>query len=518
MNVSSQADLQLEIKQLKQQIKELEEREASRAAYIHVIENDLQKYQLAANGANDGLWDWDIVSNEVFVSEPWKKMLGYTEREIDSSILAWETLLHPDDRERAIKAFYDYLENRIDHYSLEFRLRHKDGTYRWIASRGTALRDRNGIAYRISGSHTDITDRKRAEEVIQNSINKYRNLFQNSLVGMFRTAADTGEILEANAKALELFNASEGDKLYTTNFYTSETQRLEMMEKLLSHGKVENEEMLLKRNDGTTFWVNYSSVYYPKENRIEAVLKDITDTKQNFEELQKVNFELDNFVYHASHDLRSPLRSILGLIHLLRSETDPSGREKIIEMIEGSIHRLDSLVVDLLSISRNNRVNDPKVSINFLTEINNTLTSFYTAEEGPMPEILTRVYQPYEFRSDLTRIRIVMNNIISNAIKYRSREKDYTYVEIVVKVEKEKVTITVSDNGEGISEEKLENIFEMFYRASESSEGSGLGLYIVKNVIDKMKGDIKVESKVSEGTRFTVVLPAYSEEDEETNA
>lgn len=508
MNVSSQADLQQEIDNLRQQLQELKERDVSQAAYINAIENDLQKYQLAANGSSDGLWDWDIVNNEVFVSEPWKNMLGYTHHEIESSIMVWENLLHPEDRQRATKAFFDYLENRIDHYDLEFRLLHKDGSYRWIVSRGTALRDQHGKAYRISGSHTDITDRKKAEEVIRESIKKYRNLFQNSLVAMFRSDAETGEVLEANAKTLELLNLQEGERFNTSDIYASSEQGREIMRKLKEHGKVENEEMLLRRKDGSMLWVSYSSVYYPGENRIEAVLNDITETKRTVEELQKVNFELDNFVYHASHDLRSPLRSVLGLIHVMRSETDPSGREKILEMIEGSINRLDSLVVDLLGISRNNRVNDPMVNINFLTEINNTLTSLYTAEDGPMPEIITRVYQPYEFWGDLTRIRIILNNIISNAIKYRSRNKDYTYVNIEVNVGKDEAVISVKDNGEGISEEKLENIFQMFYRASESSEGSGLGLYIVKNVIDKMNGEIKVESIESEGTSFTVILPA----------
>ena len=255
------------------------------------------------------------------------------------------------------------------------------------------------------------------------------------------------------------------------------------------------------------FWVTFSGVLYREEKFIEAVIKDITETKENLLELQKVNFELDNFVYHASHDLRSPLRSILGLVNLLRMEETTKDQQNCIELIEGSIKRMDKLVVDLLSISRNNRVNDPQTHLSFVTEINNSITNFYHASKNSNLNIVVQVFQAVPFVSDLTRIRIILNNLISNAIKYRSFDREQSFIKITVRVNEEKAVIVIEDNGEGIPESKVSSIFDMFVRASESSEGSGLGLYIVKDVIQKLNGKIELVSEENRGTTFTLEIP-----------
>ncbi|MEJ2004558.1 MAG: HAMP domain-containing sensor histidine kinase, partial [Cyclobacteriaceae bacterium] len=216
---------------------------------------------------------------------------------------------------------------------------------------------------------------------------------------------------------------------------------------------------------------------------------------------------LDSFVYHASHDLRSPLRSILGLIDLYRMEDDEKLQEECIEKIEHSVKRLDDLVIELLSISRNDRVDDPQLPINLLLEVNNSIASYYNATDTRNLEITTQILQPVSFVSDPTRVRIILNNLISNAIKYRSFSKEKSQIEVFAEVTDEKAVIRIRDNGEGIQESKLPHIFDMFYRATERSEGSGLGLYIVKKVSDKLNADIDVDSVELEGTTFTVTIP-----------
>jgi len=178
-------------------------------------------------------------------------------------------------------------------------------------------------------------------------------------------------------------------------------------------------------------------------------------------------------------------------------------QENCIELIEGSIKRMDKLVVDLLSISRNNRVNDAFTHLNFITEINNSITNFYHASKNNNLNIIVQVFQPVPFISDLTRIRIVLNNLISNSIKYRSYDREESFIKISVNVDEEKALIVIEDNGEGIPESKSSTIFDMFVRASESSEGSGLGLYIVKDVIQKLNGKVDLASEDGVGTTFT---------------
>lgn len=140
--------------------RDITERKRSEAELLRSRE----RFELAVRGSQDGLWDWDPQSGEIYYSPRWKSILGYEDHEIASRIEEWEARLHPDERERVLAANRAHIEGLTTHYEYEYRLRHKDGSYRWILSRGVALRDANGKAYRVAGSHVDITERKRAEE------------------------------------------------------------------------------------------------------------------------------------------------------------------------------------------------------------------------------------------------------------------------------------------------------------------------------------------------------------------
>lgn len=472
----------------------------------------LSKYELAANGADDGLWDWDLITNELFISTPWKTMLGFAADEAIDLEGLWESLLHPDEKEQALAYVQSFFDGSSGEYDTSFRLRHKDGSYRWIRSRAKAVRDKNGKVIRISGTHTDITERKLAQDALLKSELKFRAIFENSLVGMFRTDVKTGEIIESNDKFWEIMRSNRREGLTTLDYYKKPEDREIVLNALKEKDTAENMEMEIQRGDGKFIWVSFNLRYYRDEGIIETIITDITDRKNNLLELQKVNFELDSFVYHASHDLRSPLRSVMGLLNIYKEETNPSVRAECIDMIEGSVKRLDNLVVELLSISRNDRVDDLHVPLNFLIEIDNSISSYYNASNTENLDIRVRVIQPVPFVSDLTRVRIVLNNLISNAIKYRDTSKLMSLVEVDVEVNNKEAILKVSDNGEGIEQSKLGHIFDMFYRATENSEGSGLGLYIVKNVVGKLNAKINVESEELEGSTFSVVIPNTSDQ------
>jgi PAS domain S-box-containing protein len=138
-----------------------------------------ERLDLALKGTTDGIWDWDIVSNRVYFSPRWKEMLGHAEHEIGDTFKEWETRLHPDDRTRSFATIQDYFSGKQAAFELEHRLRHKDGTYRWILSRGVAVWDTAGKPVRMAGSHVDLTERRMAEQALRESESKLRVFITN---------------------------------------------------------------------------------------------------------------------------------------------------------------------------------------------------------------------------------------------------------------------------------------------------------------------------------------------------
>jgi signal transduction histidine kinase len=224
-------------------------------------------------------------------------------------------------------------------------------------------------------------------------------------------------------------------------------------------------------------------------------------------ELEKINFELDRFVYSASHDLRSPLTSILGLLNIMREEVSDAGTIHLVSLMEESILKLDNTIRDIVAYSRNNRTNitiEP-IGLKLLVEEIVGNLRYLETSEFKIPEQI-QIKNEIVFLGDRNRIQIILNNLLANAIRYRHpARKPEVIVEAILKGQF--VQITVKDNGIGINDKHIGKIFEMFYRTSDTSSGSGLGLYIVKETINKLNGSIDVVSLVNEGTTFTIVLP-----------
>lgn len=228
-------------------------------------------------------------------------------------------------------------------------------------------------------------------------------------------------------------------------------------------------------------------------------------SKQN-EALKKVNAELDRFVYSASHDLRSPLSSILGLVKVARidHETD---KEIYFNHIEKSVMKMDSFIRDIIDYSRNARLDIVYEKIDFDKLIKDILDDISYINNFKMITCNTLIEPGIDFYCDIKRVRIVLSNIISNAYKHHiPEERNPATVQISISKEKGGVKVEIEDNGTGIESKFQKEIFKMFYRATNRSEGSGLGLYIVQETLQKIGSTIKMESEKDKGTKFIIHL------------
>ena len=392
------------------------------------------------------------------------------------------------------------VSGELERCEAEFRIVDASGNLSWVYGKGLVQYQGHQQVAKIVGLVTDIQTQEQIFEAPGSTYPFFGEI--NALpVGIIQLDLSTGVIDTANEAASQILQLS---NTVVHSFPDTDTADwVSLVEILYRQNQVFNR---LLRLPSLNRWLLFSGRRNTGD-KVTIVLQDVTVLKEESVGLQKMNAELDNFVYHASHDLRTPLHSILGSLSLLKKEDNPQERARCVELIEGSITRLDTFITDLLSISRNQLRENPLVPVNFMVEIETAVAGAYHMGNTQNLEVVTKVSQPCPFVADLTRVRVVLNNLISNAIKYRRYDVDRSHITIEVWVGSQRVHIEVADNGEGIADTEIDRIFDMFHRASERSEGSGLGLYIVKDVVKKLEGTISVQSQVGQGTTFSVVLP-----------
>lgn len=242
----------------------------------------------------------------------------------------------------------------------------------------------------------------------------------------------------------------------------------------------------------------------------EKHLQDLAEEiKIQNRHLEKTNAELDRFLYSTSHDLRAPLSSIKGLVNIAAHETTDPVLQKYFTMMIERADKLDFFIKDIIDYSRNSRTEVSIDHVDFHQLIDEAKDNFLYME-GALKIRFEKNIGCHMVYSDKGRLSVLLNNLISNAIKYHNLKQVDPWIRVDVSCKNNTICILVADNGQGISRENISRVFEMFYRGHEYSKGSGLGLYIVKEIIDKLDGTIDVESTEGVGTTFSIVIPAAS--------
>lgn len=271
----------------------------------------------------------------------------------------------------------------------------------------------------------------------------------------------------------------------------------------------------LMNSEGQTLHLKlYSRFKSNEKGVIYGITQDISQHKEYEEQLlqqnaalRKLNNELDHFAYSVSHDLRAPLASVLGLIYVARQEDNIDTIKHYLDLKEKSIQKLDTYIQEIIDLSKNVRLEVQREPVNFKDLIEDVYEDHNYDEANQDVLKKVAVKQEQAFYSDYRRLRVILQNLVSNALRYANHRQDEPFVRVSAQVEQGQAYLEVEDNGLGISTEYLPRIFDIFYRASETKAGSGLGLYIVKETLEKLGGTIRVDSQRGKGTKFTVMLP-----------
>jgi signal transduction histidine kinase len=266
-------------------------------------------------------------------------------------------------------------------------------------------------------------------------------------------------------------------------------------ETLRLNEKLNEQNQELQQHEAALYQANQTL----KEQKLEL--------EQLVDELSDRNYELDQIMYKTSHDLRAPLTSILGLLNLAKSEQDISKLPEYHQFIENRVHKLDDFVKAMLTYAKSSRTEVQLTKINWKNLVKDSLEHIQYLEHYPKMDIQTHFDTEQPFQSDTMRITIILNNLIGNAIKYADVRKETPMVRVSVSTDHKGACLLVEDNGIGIPQLYIDKVFDMFFRATDRSEGSGLGLYIVKQTVELLQGTITIDSKEREGTRILLFLP-----------
>jgi PAS domain S-box-containing protein len=362
----------------------------------------------------------------------------------------------------------------------------------------------------------DITERKKAEQAIRESEVRFRSTFEQAAVGLLHVDLN-GKLIRANQKISDISGYSKEELLSMSIFDLLDQQYLEDDLKIFVQvlkGEVENyvSEKLCVQKNGKSGWINLnvSRVVDDVTQRaiyFVAVVEDISERKKGDLQLQQVNEELDTFVYNASHDLRGPIASLLGLCTVAQMEVTDKDALGYLALINKTATHMNGVLLSLILMNRVKHHQPERTLIDFEGLFNQAANSLRDEDGHADVAFVADIQLSQPFYSDANLLNTILKNTLENAIRYQSLRKGPQVKMIVRESTNNGVEIRIQDNGIGIPAEMGGQIFDMFFRASEKSTGPGLGLYVVQKICEKLKGQVCWNENQQELTEFVIQLP-----------
>ena len=482
-----------------------------------------ERFALAMEGANDGLWDWDLLSGHVYYSPRWAEMLGYRPDELAPSIDTFRRLIHPEDQAIVSNVEDTFLSGDSERYEAEFRMKHKNGSDVDVLSRATLIRrSSDNVPIRVVGTHVDISDRKRAERSLAEREAYLRTIIEHMPVDFFAFDSDGRYIMQSPISRGVIGDAL-GKRTDELDISDALKHRWNDELKRVLSGATERHEYDVPSTSGEVRTVLSRMAPVEVAGEIVAAVGmtvDITDRKRVEKALADAKEQAEDadrmksaFLATMSHELRTPLNSIIGFTGILLQGLAGAlndEQKKQMTMVKHSARHLLDLINDVLDISKIEAGQLDVFPEPFdLDELLRSAveTAMPLAEAKGIALRLETETASGEIVSDRRRVKQILTNLLSNAVKFTSEGG----VTLRCISGAETVTLEVEDTGIGIAPDDIDKLFVPFQQIdsglTRAYEGTGLGLSICQRLTEKLGGTIEVESQPERGSRFIVTLP-----------
>ncbi|NND99146.1 MAG: PAS domain-containing protein [Pirellulaceae bacterium] len=485
---------------------EIEKREQAETE----LRESKERLVLAVAGTDDGLWDWNIATDEVWYAPRFAQLLGFDPEDFPGDLSSFSTRLHPEDEAGTWAAVDRHLKDG-ESYDVEYRLRMHDGSYRWFRGRGAATRDETGKPTRMSGSIHDITEKKASATLLQGVIDHADAAI---------TVKDCdGRYQLVNKYFKDNFAVTDVEVLGQTDTWVRDSDvepiRAADREVIASGGTVQAEESFDENGHEKIYLTTQFPILGPDGETVAigGISTDVTELRQTSNQLRDTvcqleqrNKELDQFAYVASHDLRAPLRGVAQLASWIEEdcgETVNDATAKNFRTLHGRIRRLETLLNDLLEYSRVGQEAEEAERVDvrdLIAVVIETIAlpadfSLIVAKDLPVVE------------TQRAPLELVFRNLIGNAIKHHDSHQGT--ISVSVQDAGKNYRFSVSDDGPGIDSRFHERVFQMFetLQSRDKVEGSGMGLAMIRKTVEAHGGTIELHSSPGAGATFTFTWP-----------
>jgi len=492
-----------------------------------ILRRSEEKFRIITENSREFVGVHDNEGSFEYVSPSSKEMLGYGQEELLGK--KPYDFIHPEDMQPVKDHFFRQVTDANLDNKIEYRVKRKDGHYIWFETIIQPIRNKEGEVVEIQTSSRDITERKQVEQQIREKEEKYRNIFESMFDVYLEVNVEDGEILEISPSVERISGYSRHELIGRSIFpiYAHSEEWQELIDTLSKKERVSDFEVNLLNKDGEKVTCSYSVRMIKDMNgnpkKMVGTLRDISERKRAERQLEEAKVKAESaskakseFLANMSHEIRTPMNAILGFSEVLMNKLEDEENRSHLEAILSSGRTLLSLINDILDLSKieagKMQINYEPVELPILVEDIQHIFEKKLSEKNLSLKIDIDRNLPHILYLDEVRIRQILFNLVGNAIKFT--DEGYIKIGVYIKEtepDKYQLNLMVKDTGVGIPRKQQRLIFNAFHQQygqdSRRYEGSGLGLSITRKLVEKMNGQIKLDSRIGQGSKFEIILP-----------